>query len=130
VNASHPTRCPGRHACLRRLRRRPPPMGASVGRVAGRTRRGSAGRYAASHRPQRAGGGRDLGVRAPAPARRRHPAARAGQDRPAARSRGAAGRPAVFGIFLAQRKQLLGIKARAERAWHAHVERPVESHVA
>jgi hypothetical protein len=40
------------------------------------------------------------------------------------------GRLAVFGIFLAQRKQLLGIKARAEGAWHAHVEGPVESHVA
>jgi hypothetical protein len=39
-------------------------------------------------------------------------------------------RLAAFGIFLAQRKQLLGIKARAERAWHGHVEGPVESHVA
>jgi hypothetical protein len=39
-------------------------------------------------------------------------------------------RLAGFGIFLAQRKQLLGIKARAERAWHSHVEGPVESHVA
>jgi hypothetical protein len=39
-------------------------------------------------------------------------------------------RLAPLGIFLAQRKQLLGIKARAERAWHGHVEGPVESHVA
>lgn len=39
-------------------------------------------------------------------------------------------RLAAFGIFLGQRKQLLGIKARAERAWHGHVEGPVESHVA
>lgn len=35
-----------------------------------------------------------------------------------------------FGIFLMQRKQLLGIKARAERMWHAQVQEPVESHVA
>lgn len=39
-------------------------------------------------------------------------------------------RAAGFGIFLMQRKQLLGIKTRAERMWHAHVEEPVESHVA
>jgi hypothetical protein len=39
-------------------------------------------------------------------------------------------RLAPLGIFLAQRKQLLGIKTRAERAWHGHVEGPVESHVA
>lgn len=49
-----------------------------------------------------------------------------------------AGRPAVlafhrlagFGIFLLQRKQLIGIKARAEQTWRAHVEGPIESHVA
>jgi len=35
-----------------------------------------------------------------------------------------------FGIFLLQRKQLMGIKARAEHAWRGHVEGPVESHVA
>jgi hypothetical protein len=35
-----------------------------------------------------------------------------------------------FGVFLLQRKQLLGIKARAEQAWRGHVEGPVESHVA
>jgi hypothetical protein len=35
-----------------------------------------------------------------------------------------------LGIFLLQRKQLLGIKARAEQAWRGHVEGPVESHVA
>lgn len=36
----------------------------------------------------------------------------------------------AFGVVLAQRKQLLGIKARAERMWRGHVEGPVESHVA
>ncbi|HEY6102069.1 MAG TPA: hypothetical protein VI007_02465 [bacterium] len=35
-----------------------------------------------------------------------------------------------FAIFLLQRKQLIGIKARAEQAWRRHVEGPVESHVA
>ncbi|HLA24399.1 MAG TPA: SRPBCC family protein [bacterium] len=35
-----------------------------------------------------------------------------------------------FGIFLMQRKQLLGIKARAERTWRAQVQEPVESHIA
>jgi hypothetical protein len=39
-------------------------------------------------------------------------------------------RLAAFGVFLAQRKQLLGIKARAERTWHGHIEEPVQSHVA
>lgn len=77
-------------------------------------------------------GGRDLGVRAPPlPGGRTRLLERVRiallRDRVGPRL---LGRLAVFGIFLAQRKQLLGITARAERAWHAHVEGPVESHVA